>query len=370
MSIDLAPLFTPFTFAGLTLPNRFVMPSMQRGFADQGIPTADMARYYRRRIEGGVSLVFGEGTAVDHPTSTDYSDFALLTPAAMEGWKRVVAEVKQANGRIFLQLWHQGGVREEGKGPHPDAPTLSPSGFALPDQPNGRAMTPADLAEVRDAYAAGAAAAKTLGFDGIEIHSAHGYLLDQFLWPATNQRTDEYGGSLENRARFPCEVVRAARAAVGPDFPISVRVSQWKTRSFDARNVETPEEFGRLLQFFVDAGADIFHASARRFWIPEFQGSQLGIAGWTRQLSGKPVIAVGSVGLDTDIMTSLGGEADANPAAEDGFGQLLTRFNAGEFDLVAVGRAVLGDAEWVSKVRNGRFDALKTFTTDALQYLD
>jgi 2,4-dienoyl-CoA reductase-like NADH-dependent reductase (Old Yellow Enzyme family) len=367
--VDLSPFFTPLKIGSVTLPNRFVMPAMQRGFAGAGVPTADMARYYRRRIEGGVALVIGEGTAVNHPSSTDYLEFALLTPAALEGWKRVVDEVKQADGHIFMQLWHQGAVREEGEGHHPDAPTLSPSGLRLPGVTSGREMTLRDLIEVREAYVEGAQIAQEVGFDGVEIHSAHGYLLDQFLWPEVNLRDDEYGGSLEGRARYPCEVVRAVRAAVGPQFPISVRLSQWKTRMVEAINFANPAELQTVLELFVAAGADIFHASTRRFWLPEFPGSDLGLAGWTKHFTGKPVITVGSVGLEADIMTSLEG-ADTQSSAEAGLVPLLQKFQAGEFDLVAVGRAVLGDADWVSKVRDGRFDALREFSKTNLEFLD
>jgi 2,4-dienoyl-CoA reductase-like NADH-dependent reductase (Old Yellow Enzyme family) len=215
----------------------------------------------------------------------------------------------------------------------------------------------------------GAELAAALGFDGVEIHSAHGYMLDQFLWSGTNKRTDEYGGSLENRCRFPCEVVRAVRAATRPDFPISVRLSQWKTRAFDAKNAETPEEWGELVGYFERAGADLLHVSTRRFWVPEFDDSSLGLAGWTKQFTNLPVVAVGSVGLDTDIMSSMAG-AEAGSSHQQGIGELLTRFESGEFDLVAVGRAILGDPEWVQKVREGRYDALRAFTSDTLAYLE
>jgi 2,4-dienoyl-CoA reductase-like NADH-dependent reductase (Old Yellow Enzyme family) len=366
---DLSPLFSPFQIRDVKLPNRFVMPSMQRGFAKDGVPTPEMAQYYRKRAENGISLVFGEGTAVDHPSATDYTDFALLTRPALEGWKRVIDEVKEANGNIFLQLWHQGGVREEGKGLYPEAPTLSPSGLALPGVANGRAMTRRDLAEVRDAFVSGAEVAKSLGFDGVEVHSAHGYLLDQFIWGSTNVRDDEYGGSLANRARFPCEVVSGIRTVVGPDYPISVRISQWKTRAWDAVNFESSEELKLVLEMLVRAGADLFHASTRRFWEPEFSGSDLGFAGWVKRLSGKSVIAVGSVGLDVDVMASLGG-VEAGATELRWLEELVRRFSKDEFDLVAVGRAVLSDAEWVIKIRDGSFESLKPFNKEVLAFLD
>lgn len=368
MEPTLAPLFTPLQVGTLELSNRFVMPSMQRGFAPAGVPTAQMASYYRRRLEHGVALAIGEGTAVNHPSATDYDDFALLTPEAQAGWKRLLDEVKAVDGRIFLQLWHQGGIRQEGKGPHPRADTLSPSGFALPDQPNGRAMTRRDIADLVESFADGAALAQSLGFDGVEVHCAHGYLLDQFVWSGTNLRDDEYGGSLQNRLRFPTEVIAAVRRAVGPDYPVSVRISQWKTRAWDARNFATPLELEMAVQALVDAGANLLHASTRRFWEAEFVGSGLSFAGWVKRLSGVPVIAVGSVGVDVDIMASLSGQECG--AADSIWKQALIEcFANDEFDLVAVGRAVLADAEWVEKIRQGKSDRIQPFTKEALAFL-
>jgi 2,4-dienoyl-CoA reductase-like NADH-dependent reductase (Old Yellow Enzyme family) len=112
----------------------------------------------------------------------------------------------------------------------------------------------------------------------------------------------------------------------------------------------------------------MFHASTRRFWEPEFVGSGLGFAGWVKRLAGVPVIVVGSVGLDVDVMASLAGQ-DASSSNLAWLGELRARFDAGEFDLVAVGRAVLADAEWVSKIRTGKFDTLKPFTKEALAFL-
>ena len=181
----------------------------------------------------------------------------------------------------------------------------------------------------------------------------------------SNQRTDNYGGSMANRGRFAVEIIQAVRAAVGPDFPIIFRFSQWKQQDYTARLAQNPEELKAFLQPLSDAGVDIFHCSTRRFWEPEFAESELNLAGWTRQLTGKPTITVGSVGLDgsefTSFMTNT--KEIAQPASLDA---LLTRFNAQEFDLVAVGRALLVDPEWAEKVRDGRQDEILPFSRNAL----
>jgi 2,4-dienoyl-CoA reductase-like NADH-dependent reductase (Old Yellow Enzyme family) len=367
--MDLSPLFTPFELGPLTLPNRFIMPAMQRGLAPDGVPGEEMARHYRERVEGGVALIIGEGTAVDHPAATHYRDFALLTPEAVEGWKRVRDTVRDAGGRLFIQLWHAGAARRPGEGPHPGAPTLSPSGRIQAGEPVGEAMSAEDLIAVKDAFRRGARVARELGVDGVEVHGAHGYLLDQFLWGETNVRTDGYGGDYLQRTRYPCEVIAAVRAEVGPDFPISLRLSQWKERNFGARIAETPDELRELLAAFRTAGVDMFHASTRRFWTPEFAGSDLGFAGWVRRLSGAPVITVGSVGLDNDIMASLHGERAASTGAS-GLQELLRRFRNEEFDLIGIGRSILADPRWVEKVRAGRYDELRAFTREDLSFLN
>jgi 2,4-dienoyl-CoA reductase-like NADH-dependent reductase (Old Yellow Enzyme family) len=229
-------------------------------------------------------------------------------------------------------------------------------------KPNGRAATREDLDAIRDAFVRGALAAKQIGAAGVEVHACHGYLLDQFLWAETNRRIDGYGGEdIRARARFPAEIVQAIRQAVGGQFPIAFRFSQWKEVNYNARITPTPEDLQTMLAILRAAGVDVFHASARYFWIPEWQGSDLGIAGWTKSMTDAPVIAVGSVGLDTDVMDNFFGK-EAKSTGEAGLSELLRRFNNREFDLISVGRSLIGDPEWVNKVRDGRLSQVRMFT--------
>jgi len=203
--------------------------------------------------------------------------------------------------------------------------------------------------------------------DGVEIHGAHGYLIDQFFWEGSNQRTDEYGGSLAKRSRFAIELVETVRAAVGPDYPIIFRFSQWKQQDYAARLVTTAEQLGEFLTPLSAAGVDIFHCSTRRFWEPEFEGSELNLAGWTRQLTGKPTITVGSVGLDGEFLQFMvKTDKVAQPANIEG---LLERLNRQEFDLVAVGRALICDPDWALKIRDGRMQDILPFSREALKKL-
>lgn len=365
--IDTAPLFTPFKLGPTTLPNRFVLPGMQRGWCANGAPDERLNHYYRRRVKGGVGLIISESVAVDHPSSTQTDFFARLIPATLDAWKSCVGAVKQADGTMLLQLWHEGAIRKVGgEGPWSEHPTLSPSGLAYAGKENGRSASGDELASIRDAFIRSARLAQAAGADGVEVHGAHGYLLDQFLWGVTNRRDDGYGGDdIADRVRFPAEIVAGIRAACGPDFLIAFRFSQWKEADFAARVVPTPDDLAVMTGVLKRAGVDVLHASTRRFWEPEWPGSDLNLAGWAKKVSGLPTITVGSVGLSTDVMSSFFGET-ATGRVEEGLRELVRRFDRHEFDLVAIGRSLISDPDWVQKVRDGDYDAVRIFSKDDL----
>ena len=362
--MTISPLFAPFTLNRLALPNRWVMPAMQRGMCVGGSPTAELAAYYRRRAEGGVGLIIGESAAVDHPSSTVQPTSARLNAATRDGWARCVAEVGEAGGAMLLQLWHEGALRTDG-----DA--LSPSGLAHPGRESGRAATLAELAEIRDGFVRSALIARQIGAAGIEVHAAHGYFLDQFLWHGTNVRDDGYGGpDVAHRARYPAEIVAAIRTACGPDFVITLRFSQWKEADYGARVAATPEELAALATIMREAGVDALHCSNRRFWLGEWDGDDRNLAGWTKALSGLPTITVGSVGLDTDVMTTFIEQTDPGARVAEAIDDLEQRLAAGEFDLVAVGRALIGDPDFVRKIEQRDYAAIRTFARSDLGALE
>ncbi len=359
MSRDTAALFTPFSFKGLTLPNRIVMAPMTRSFSPGGIPGEDVAAYYRRRAEGGVGLIVTEGTYPPDPAAGfDPKVPHLYGDAALNGWRRVVDAVHIAGSHIFSQIWHLGLQVSSGPPPANGARPVGPSG----EHP----MTQAEIDLAIVAYAEAAYSAQQAGFDGVELHGAHGYLIDQFFWEKTNRRTDRYGGDLTARTRFAVEAIREVRRRVGPEFPVGLRFSQWKIGDYDARLAATPHELKLFLQPLADAGVDIFHCSSRRFWEPEFDGSPLNLAGWTKKLTGKPTITVGSVTLGTDLMSSFG---STEPAPVTGIDELVDRLERGEFDLVAVGRALLANPDWAAKVKRGALDELRPFDRGLLRSL-
>ncbi|SDR74831.1 alkene reductase [Pseudomonas oryzae] len=209
-------LFDPIQVGDLELPNRIIMAPLTRCRAEPGrVPGALMAEYYVQRASAG--LIISEATAVT-PMGVGYPDTpGIWSEEQVQGWKNVTSAVHAAGGRIFLQLWHVGRISDPCylDGALPVAPSaVQPKGHVSLIRPKREYVTPraletAEIAGIVEAYRQGAANAKAAGFDGVEIHGANGYLLDQFLQDSTNQRSDQYGGSLENRARLLLEVTDA-----------------------------------------------------------------------------------------------------------------------------------------------------------------
>ncbi|MFF8099825.1 NADH:flavin oxidoreductase [Streptomyces sp. NPDC016640] len=360
-------LSRPVAINGLTVPNRIAMAPMTRMFSPGGVPGEDVVSYYSRRAAAGVGLIVTEGTYVGHESAGQSDGVPRFHgEEQLAGWAKVAEAVHAAGGTIVPQLWHIGMVRKQGDPPFADAPAVGPSGLRIgEDEVTGTAMTQKDIDEVVGAFAQAAADAERIGFDGVELHGAHGYLIDQFLWAGTNRRGDAYGGDPVARAKFAVEIVAAVRERVSPEFPVIFRYSQWKQEAYDARLAETPQELEAILAPLAAAGVDAFHASTRRYWTPEFDGSDLNLAGWTKKLTGRPAITVGSVGLDGEFLKAFQGEG----AALGDLDNLLDRMERDEFDLVAVGRALLQDPQWAAKVLAGRFDELAPYDPASIKTL-
>ncbi len=347
-----SPFFRPLRLRSVELRNRFVMAPMTRTRSPGGVPTREVADYYARRAAAEVGLIVTEGTVVDRPGSANHPDIPHFHGPALKGWKTVVDAVHGAGGRLAPQLWHVGNVPPQDRSTKLSAPLESPETMSL-----------ADVQSTVQAFGRAAASAKELGFDCVEIHGAHGYLIDQFFWEKSNRREDAYGGStIAQRSRFAREVVAAVRRAVGPDMAVILRLSQWKQQDFTAKLARTPKEMESWLVPLAEAGVDAFHCSQRRYWEPEFEGSDLNFAGWAKKLTGRATITVGSVGLSGDMISAFKGEN----SAPQGLEELARRMDRGDFDLVAVGRALLQDPQWVLKIRDGRTGELQVFTAESL----
>ncbi|MVT12158.1 NADH:flavin oxidoreductase [Chitinophaga tropicalis] len=360
-------LFQPFSLKSLNIKNRIVMAPMTRSFSPNGVPGDNVAAYYQRRAQGEVGLILSEGTVINRPASSNDPNIPRFHgDSSLNGWQKVINSVHAAGGSMGPQIWHQGVMDNHHSGWLPLTPFEGPSGINRPGNTNGLAMSDKNIADTIAAFGDAAADAKRLGFDTVEIHGAHTYLIDQFFNADTNLRTDKYGGkTLAERTRFAVEVIKEVRSRVGEDFAIIIRLSQWKGYDYSYKMAKTPEEMESWLTPLADAGVDIFHASQRRFWEPEFEGSDLNFAGWAKKLTGKASITVGSVGLSGEFMAAFRGES-SDPASLD---ELLRRFDRGDFDLVAVGRPLLADADWVKKIKEDRTSELKGFAKEALAEL-
>ncbi|WP_428069449.1 NADH:flavin oxidoreductase [Chryseobacterium gambrini] len=347
-------LFQPFKYKNLELKNRIVMAPMTRAQSDNGVPTQQITDYYARRAASDVGLILSEGTVINRPASKNMQNIPdFYGTEALNGWKNVIDAVHENGGKMGPQIWHVGDTRSSA-----DYPSI--------EMEKASAMTLEDIQDTIAQFAASAKSAKDLGFDVVEIHGAHGYLIDQFFWDVTNTRTDEYGGkTLKERSRFAVDVVKAIRAAVGEDFTIIIRLSQWKQQDYSVKLADTPEEMEEWLLPLKEAGVDIFHCSQRRFWEAEFEGSDLNFAGWAKKITGQPTITVGSVGLEGDFMAAFGGQGTEKADLTE----LTKRLERGDFDLVAVGRALLQDPEWVKKVKEGNMEELQDFKAESMATL-
>ena len=357
-------LFEPYKIKNTLLRNRIAMAPMTRNQSPEGIPTNEVVSYYKRRAEADVGLIITEGVEVSHKASSAYPDVPRLdSEKARDGWKRVVGGIKEHDGAVIAQLWHCGGFRKLGMGPNPEVPGHTASGLVRPGKRVAHAMSSDDIKETIDAFASDAKYCEEIGFDGVEIHGAHGYLIDNFFWNGTNERKDLYGGSIEKRSQLAANIVKAIRSNVSNNFIVGLRFSQWKQQDYEAKLAASSEELLKVIKQPVDAGLDYLHSSMRRFWESEFEGSDENLAFWTKKLSGLPTISVGSVGLDSDFIDM------SAPASPRNIDKAISDISNKKYDMVAVGRALLADYEWVIKMREGRIKDIIPYTKEALYKL-
>ena len=354
-------IFENYKLKNITLRNRIVMAPMTRNQSPGGIPSQEVIAYYSRRAKAEVGLIITEGIEVSHKASSAYPNVPRLdSNEAKEAWKKVVEEIKNNNGAVIAQLWHCGGFRKLGMQPNPEVPGHTASGLVKPGKKVAHEMTLNDIKETIDAYASDAKICEEIGFDGVEIHGAHGYLIDNFFWSGTNIREDEYGGTIQNRSQFVSDIIKSVRENVSENFIVGLRFSQWKQHDFEAKLASNPEELKMILTLPVESGLDYLHSSMRRFWESEFEGSNENLAYWTKKITKIPTIGVGSVGLDSDFIDMT---APATPTSID---KAIDDITNDKYDLIAVGRALLSDHEWVLKMKEGRVNDVIPYTKDAL----
>ncbi|MFQ6330648.1 NADH:flavin oxidoreductase [Nocardia sp. CWNU-33] len=315
------PALEPFGLDSLKLRNRFAVAPMTRISAEpDGTPTAQMAEYYREYATGGFGLIITEGIYPDATHSQGYfNQPGLVTDSHIAGWRAVVDAAHGAGTPIIAQLMHAGAISQgnaygfETIGPS----TVQPRGQMMADYGGvggpwnaPREMTARHIDDVIAGYADAAEKARAAGFDGVEIHAANGYLLDQFLTDYTNQRTDDYGGSVENRIRLTARVLQAVRDALG-DLPVGVRLSQTKVNDFTYRWPGAEADARVVFAALADATYLHIASEGRNFLETARFPSGTTITQLAREVSGRPVIANGGMHAlpqAADVLT--GGHAD------------------------------------------------------------
>lgn len=335
-------LFTPVALGPLSVANRLAVAPMTRVSATaDGLATARMAAYYRDFAAGGFGLVITEGIYTDRAFSQGYLfQPGLSDDAQRDAWRPVVDGVHAAGGRIVAQLMHAGAIsqgnphRAEAKGPSQVQPAGTQMTFYRGEGPYRLpgALSAEEIDEAVDGFAAAAVRAKEAGFDGVELHGANGYLLDQFLTAHTNLREDEHGGGLDARLRLAQRVIEAVRRAVGPDFAVGYRVSQGKVNDFGHKWAGGEADAAMVFRTLSSAPIDFLHTTEFEAWQPAF-GEGASLASLARRHGTVTVIANGSL------------HEPARAAA------MLDR---GEADLVALGRGALTHADWPKRVRDGQ----------------
>ncbi len=340
------PALTPLDLAGISLKNRVAVAPLSRvSTQGDGVPTKQMAQYYAAFAQGEFSLIISEGTYTDLAYSQAYpNQVGIATAAQVSGWQAVTDAVHAAKGKMVVQLMHAGALSQGNQHRnHTIAPSsVQPKGQKMEEYGGGegpfalpQAMTQNDIQVAIAGFVQSALNAKAAGFDGVEIHGANGYLIDQFITDYTNRRTDKYGGNIAHRVRFAVEVIEAVRAAVGDDYPVGIRLSQTKVNDFEYRWPGN-EVDGRIIFAAIKAaGANFIHlASEGRNWLATAKlGDNITMTQLARQVTQIPVIANGGM---------------HHPE------QAARVLSEGHGDIISLGRGAIANPDWPLRLAQGR----------------
>src|SRR5579884_2151096 len=330
-------LFEPFQLRHLRLKNRIVMPPMGMGFAHEDGTVSDrMIRYYRQRAESGVGMIVVENCIVDPNVLGVGPELGLWSDEQLPGLERLRNALRPSGSVVGLQLNHMGRQTTLG---HPVAPSPIPTS---PRGPLPKVLSEAEIEDIVGKFVAAARRAAAAGFDFVEIHGAHGYLICEFLSPLSNRREDRYGGDPERRLEFPRRIVRGIRDALGATFPIQFRISASEYVEGGLDLDQTAEISRRLVAFGVDSISvsagnwQTLHYIMAPMFMPE--GYLAADAARIKQAVNVPVIAVGRIHTP----------------------ELAERIlQSGQADLIAVGRGLIADGEWARKLAEGRPDDIR-----------
>lgn len=329
-------LFEEGRIGKMTVKNRVVMPPMATNFAGpSGEPTERLIRYYVERAKGGAGLIIVENAQVKYPEGKNVAcQLRLDADKYIPGYQELAEAIHVHQSRVFLQIHHAGRQYHDIEGAQGVAPSGIPCGFL---QQPVRELTSDEIADLIERFSETALRAQKAGMDGVEFHGAHGYLINQFMSPHTNQRIDEWGGSFDRRMRFPLDIIKKTRNKVGPDYPLCFRFS---ADEFVPGGLELKDS-KRIAQTLEAAGIDILHVSSGIYEsMPTLLEPMHFAEGWRSYLAEEirkaveiPVITVGQI-RSPEVAESL--------------------LQQGRADFVALGRTLIADPAWPEKAREGR----------------
>jgi len=339
---NISNVFSPSKIGTLSLKNRLALAPMTRVSANEdGTVGPLMKDYYQSFVDGGFALVVTEGIYTDKLYSQCYKfQPGLSDEVQMNSWKEVTGAVHENDGVIIAQLMHAGALSQYNKYTKGNAAPseIQPLGeemgiyYGEGEYSVPKAMSQEDINEVISGFASAARLAKCAGFDGVEIHGANGYLLDQFLTVYTNKRSDKYGGVLANRLKIYKDIVEAVREAVGRDFVVGIRFSQSKVNDFEYKWPEQDEGAKTIFQSVLACGVDYIHTTEHVAKGPAFENG-LSLASLAKKYANIPVIANGGISSDSD----------ANYLVE-----------SGQADIVSLGKIALANPNWPNAVESGQ----------------
>jgi 2,4-dienoyl-CoA reductase-like NADH-dependent reductase (Old Yellow Enzyme family) len=349
-------LFETVKLGNVTLDNRVgVAPMTRTSATHEGLATAQMVSYYTKFTRGGFGLIITEGVYPDDKYSQGYLDQpGIINNEQVQAWRKVTNSVHKEGGKIFIQLMHAGALSQ---GNRFNKQTLGPS----PVQPKGEKLsiyggegsfpvpkeaTKEDIAKVIEGFVKSAVRAKEADFDGVEIHGANGYILDQFLTNYTNERMDEYGGSTKNRVRLLVEVSKAVREAVGNEFTIGIRISQGKVNDYQHKWAGKEKDAEIIFGQLGSAGLDYIHVTEYEAWQPAFSEGEGTVA--TESAFGDHGASLATLAKKYGGLPVLANGHLEDPARAQ---EIIEK---GEADVVTIGRGALANGDWVKKVKNGK----------------
>ncbi len=359
-------LFDTLNLGSTTLNNRVgVAPMTRTSATPEGLATDQMVDYYAKFARGGFGLIITEGAYPDGKYSQGYFDQpGIIDSEQVQAWKTVTDAVHREGGKIFVQLMHAGALSQ---GNRYTKETLAPSSV----QPRGEQMkfyggegpfpipkeaTRDDIKDIVKGFVDAAKRSIDAGFDGIELHGANGYILDQFLTDYTNQRSDEYGGSTENRLKLLVEVSKAVREAVGQNYTVGIRISQGKVNDYTHKWAGKEKDAEIIFSQLGQAGLDYIHVTEYEAWQPAFSEGEGTKATDAAFADGGPSLAALAKKYGKLPVIANGGLEDPERAK--------AILNKGEADIVTLGKGALANADWVNRVKND--EPLKEFNPEKI----